>query len=152
MLKPFLIVPALLLAGAPIFAQQAPAKSAEQAAPEFKVPAEYVNMTNPVKPTSESQARAKSIYGWDCAMCHGAKGDGKGDVAAEQKLTMRDYRDPSTLTHMTDGEIFYIIGNGKGKMPPEGDRAKPDEIWNLVIYLRKMAGQPVPPVAQAPTH
>jgi hypothetical protein len=24
-------------------------------------------------------------------------------------------------------------------MPAEGDRAKTDEIWNLVIYIRKMA-------------
>jgi mono/diheme cytochrome c family protein len=72
-------------------------------------------------------------------MCHGDNGDGKGDVAAEQKLPMRDYRDPTALKSMTDGEIFYIIKTGKGQMPSEGDRAKPDEIWNLVIYLRKMA-------------
>jgi mono/diheme cytochrome c family protein len=72
-------------------------------------------------------------------MCHGDNGDGKGDVAAEQKLTMRDYRDAASLKTMSDGEIFYIIQKGKGQMPAEGDRAKPDEIWNLVIYLRKMA-------------
>ena len=35
--------------------------------------------------------------------------------------------------------MFYIIQHGMGQMPSEGDRAKPDEIWNLVIYLRKMA-------------
>jgi len=29
-----------------------------------------------------------------------------------------------------------------GQMPSEGDRAKPDEIWNLVIYLRRMAQRP----------
>jgi hypothetical protein len=26
-----------------------------------------------------------------------------------------------------------------GEMPSEGDRAKPDEIWNLVIYIRSFA-------------
>jgi len=29
-------------------------------------------------------------------------------------------------------------------MPSEGDRAKPDEIWNLVIYLRRMASAQAP--------
>jgi hypothetical protein len=26
-----------------------------------------------------------------------------------------------------------------GEMPSEGERAKPDEIWNLVIYVRSFA-------------
>jgi mono/diheme cytochrome c family protein len=111
------------------------------------VPAEYVGKVNPVKPTAESQARAKKQYGWDCAMCHGDSGNGKGDVATEQKLTIRDYRDPSSLKGLSDGEMFYIIQHGMGQMPSEGDRAKPDEIWNLVIYLRRMASAQAPAAA-----
>jgi mono/diheme cytochrome c family protein len=83
-------------------------------------------------------------------MCHGDNGDGKGDVAAEQKLAMRDYRDASSLKGMSDGEIFYIIKTGKGQMPSEGDRAKPDEIWNLVIYLRKLANPQATASVQPP--
>jgi mono/diheme cytochrome c family protein len=146
MLKPFLIVSVFTLLGVAALSQEAPsAPAASPATPpaaapsQSNVPAEYASKVNPVKPTAESQARAKKQYGWDCAMCHGDNGDGKGDVAAEQKLPMRDYRDPTALKSMTDGEIFYIIKTGKGQMPSEGDRAKPDEIWNLVIYLRKMA-------------
>lgn len=142
MLKPFLIVSALALFAGPAFCQQTPAAPAapSAAAPsQSSVPAEYLSKANPVKPTPESQARAKKMYGWDCAMCHGDNGDGKGDVAAEQKLPMRNYRDPASLKGMSDGEIYYIIEKGKGQMPAEGDRAKPDEIWNLVIYLKRMA-------------
>jgi hypothetical protein len=29
-----------------------------------------------------------------------------------------------------------LIHDGKGKMPSEGDRAKPDDMWNLVILVR----------------
>ena len=39
----------------------------------------------------------------------------------------------------TDGELLYIIKNGKGQMPAEGDRLKANELWNLVNYLRSMA-------------
>lgn len=141
MFKPLLMVPALLLIGAPAFLQQAPAPAqAAPAATPGAVPPEYVGKANPVKPTTELQERAKKLYGWDCAMCHGANGDGKGDVAADQKLVLSDFRD--SLTKMSDGEMFYIIQNGKGKMPSESDRANPDLIWNMVTYLRKMSNTP----------
>lgn len=142
MLRPFLMVPALFLLGAPAFLQQQTPGSSTQtppaAAAPAAVPAEYVGKANPVKPTPELQERAKKVYGWDCAMCHGASGDGKGDMAVDQKLPMNDFKD--SLAKMSDGEIFYIIQNGKGKaMPSEGDRANPDLIWNMVVYLRKMS-------------
>jgi mono/diheme cytochrome c family protein len=153
MLKPFLMIPVLLFIG-PAFCQQAPSTppaqpAAQPAAPSQAIPADWVNKVNPVKPTPESQARAKQIYGWDCAMCHGDNGNGKGDVASEQKLAMRDYRDPGSLGKLTDGEIFYIIHEGKGQMPAEGPRAKTDEVWNLVIYLRKMSNTQSPTTSAA---
>jgi mono/diheme cytochrome c family protein len=157
MLKPCLIVSVFALLGVAALSQEAPsAPAAPPATPpaaapsQFNVPADYVSKVNPVKPTAESQARAKKQYGWDCAMCHGDNGDGTGDVATEQKLPMRNYRDPAALKSMTDGEIFYIIKTGKGQMPSEGDRAKPDEIWNLVIYLRKMAAPQATASAKPP--
>jgi mono/diheme cytochrome c family protein len=124
-------------------ASPSPAPSQAQApAPSQSQAVLGAQLTNPVRPTALSQARARKIYGWDCAMCHGDNGNGKGDVAISDKLQIGDYTDPATLKGMSDGEIFLIIRDGKGKMPSEGDRAKPDEIWNLVIYLRSMAKKP----------
>lgn len=151
MLKPFLIVPALFLVGVPAVLQQdqaTPVSTAPQAATEFKVPADLIGKVNPIKPTPEALARAKQFYGWDCAMCHGDNGNGKGDVAAEQKLTIADFRDPSSLAKLSDGEMYYIIQQGKGKMPGDGDRLKGDAIWNMVLLLRKMSNTQAP--AQAP--
>jgi mono/diheme cytochrome c family protein len=109
------------------------------AAAEFKMPPEAAKAPNPVKPTAASLALGKKTYGYDCAMCHGKDGDGKGDLASDMKLNMLDYTDPAALKDMTDGGLFYIIKNGKGDMPAEGDRAKPEEIWNLVNYVRSLA-------------
>lgn len=95
--------------------------------------------TNPVKPTPESQAHAKKIWGYDCALCHGEKGDGKGDVADSMKLTLKDYTKPDSLKDITDGQMYDIILKGKGQMPGEEGRAKPDDIWNLIIYIRNMS-------------
>jgi mono/diheme cytochrome c family protein len=97
-------------------------------------------MVNPVKPTPEGMAHAKKVYGFDCAMCHGEKGDGKGDVVADMKLKMKDYTDPAALKDLTDGELFYIIRNGKGQMPPEEiARAKDADVWNMVVMVRSFA-------------
>jgi mono/diheme cytochrome c family protein len=140
MLKPFLFLPVLFLIGAPAFFQQS--QSTPNPSPSTQlapIPAEYAKMTNPVKPTPESLARAKQIYSWDCALCHGDNGGGKGDVAVEQKLDLLDLRDPAALKPWTDGELFYIIRNGRGKMPPEDGRAKDDEVWNIIIYLHSMS-------------
>jgi mono/diheme cytochrome c family protein len=114
---------------------QQPAAPAAQAS----IPAEAAHMANPVKPSPESQAHAKKVYGYDCAMCHGSNGNGKGELVTDLKLSLKDYTDPAALKDLSDGEIFYVIKNGKGQMPGEGDRAKAEEIWNMVILVRSFA-------------
>ena len=113
----------------------------EPAAPAAasSIPPEAAHMVNPVKPTAETQAHAKKMYGYDCAMCHGANGNGKGDLVADMKLTLKDYTDPASLKDLSDGELFYIIKNGKGLMPGEGDREKTEDLWNMVILVRSFA-------------
>jgi mono/diheme cytochrome c family protein len=97
------------------------------------------NLVNPVRPTAESQAHARKVYGYDCALCHGQNGNGKGDLVGDLKLSLKDYTDPAALKGMTDGELFTIIKDGKGQMPAEGDRGKPEDMWNLVILVRSFA-------------
>jgi mono/diheme cytochrome c family protein len=108
---------------------------------------------NPVKPTEKSQARAKEIYATDCTVCHGSNGDGKTDLAKDMQLTMMDWTDPKTLASVPDKELFNTIRNGKGKMPAEETgRAKDDEVWNLIIYIRALPKQqPVAPPSATPS-
>ena len=113
--------------------------SLQQPAAPTAVPTDVAAQVNPVKPTAASQAFAKKMYGYDCAMCHGANGNGKGDLAVEQKLSLKDYTDPAALKDMSDGELFSIIKNGKGQMTAEGDRLKSDDVWNMVILVRSFA-------------
>ncbi len=127
MLRPLLLPSLLLLVAFACAAQETPATPSA------------AGQTNPVKPTPESQAHAKKIWGYDCALCHGEKGDGKGDVADSMKLTLKDYTKPDSLKDITDGQMYDIILKGKGQMPGEEGRAKPDDIWNLIIYIRNMS-------------
>jgi mono/diheme cytochrome c family protein len=136
MLKPFLILSALVLYGV-----SAPPPQAQQTAPaaDAKIPLEAVNQVNPVKTSAESLSRAKKVYGYECAACHGDDGGGAGDLAKNMKSKMADFRDPTSLKGQTDGELFYIIKNGKGEMEGEGPRLKPEDTWNLVNYLRSLS-------------
>lgn len=133
MLTSWFLFPLLLLL-AP--AQQQPAATP---APPIVIPAEAMHMLNPVKPTPEGMAHAKKIYGYDCAMCHGATGNGKGDMVADLKLNLKDWTNPEALKDRTDGELYYIITNGQGQMPGETGRAKPEDIWNMVVMIRSFA-------------
>lgn len=135
MFKPLSIF-ALVLAVCLVIAFAAPALRSQTpaAAPDTA-------KSNPVKPTPESLASGKKWYGYDCAMCHGAHGDGKGEVAVDEKLTLSDLSDPATLKNMNDGELYSLLKNGKGKMPPENDRLKGNEMWNLINYVRSLSNQ-----------
>ncbi len=126
----FALPPALLFAMLP----QQPA-----ATPDTGMPADAATLVNPAKPTPESQAHAKMLYGIDCAMCHGPNGNGKGDLVEDMHLNLKDWADPEALKGISDGQMFYLIKNGKGQMPGEGNRAKDDDVWNLVILVRSYA-------------
>lgn len=91
---------------------------------------------NPIKATPENLAEAKKFFGYDCAMCHGKAGDGKGDLAESMGLHMNDWRDSARLEAMSDNQIFEIIMKGKGRMVGEADRYPVDTVWELVNYVR----------------
>jgi mono/diheme cytochrome c family protein len=141
MLKPLFTLPALFLFALP--AQQPagppPTSTPVAAAAAPTIPANPAPTVNPVKPTPETLAKAKKTYGYDCAMCHGANGDGKGELVADMKLSLKDYSDPGALKDLSDSQIFSIIKDGKGQMTGEGDRTKPADVWALVVLLRSFA-------------
>jgi mono/diheme cytochrome c family protein len=146
--SPVILTSAILFGVAPA---TNPGSVAQDAAPAQAAPV-APGPKNPVKPTADSQAKAKKTYGFDCALCHGATGDGKTDLAKDMQLTISDLTDPKTLATKSDSEIFDLIRKGKDKMPPEdAARAKDDDVWNLVIYIRGLSKNgPAPAAAAAP--
>ena len=126
---------------------QEPAKSTDEksATSEEKPPADAKNTpdaakaANPVKSSPTSLASGKKKYGQDCAMCHGKEGAGDGDLAEDMHLKLKDFREADALKDLSDGDIYKIINNGKGKMMGEEGRLKPDEIWDVVNFVRSLS-------------
>jgi len=137
MVKSFsLFAVVVLLAVAAVSASARPPEEAAQASAGAK------------KANGDSMAKAKKVYEMDCALCHGATGDGKSDLAKDMSLSMVDWTDPKSLASLSDQNLIDVIRKGKGKMPPEdAARANNDEVKNLVLYIRKFAKDGSAPAA-----
>ena len=120
----------------------APAAQATPKGPHtYNLTAEDIARKNSVAFTENSVARGKKLYQSQCAMCHGAKADGKGEVAEEMKVNPPDFTKPETLKDRTDGALFVILAVGSDTMPGQGTRMKDKEKWDLVNYLRAVGGK-----------
>ena len=108
-------------------------------AAETKIPQEEVDRKNPVESNPASIAEGKRLYSaTDCALCHGKDGDGKGVEAKDVNMNTHDWRKPESLAHLTDGELSYLILKGKGRMPAYEGRETPEQVWQIVNYLRSL--------------
>jgi mono/diheme cytochrome c family protein len=82
---------------------------------------------------ASGQAPGESLYKTKCAVCHGP--DGKGETAVGRANKLRDLGS-TDVQKQNDDELGGLIGNGKGKMPAYGKSLKPEQIKELVAYIR----------------
>ncbi len=80
--------------------------------------------------------KSAATYKAKCATCHGA--DGKGDTPAGKSTKVRSFADPEVVK-ASDDDLAGILEKGKEKMPGYGKSMKPDEIKEMVAYLRGLA-------------
>lgn len=82
-----------------------------------------------------SQDAGAALYKTKCAACHGP--DGKGETAMGKANKLRDLGSPD-VQKQSDAELAAIIENGKGKMPAYGKSLKPEQVKDLVAYIRSL--------------
>ena len=105
---------------------------------EWKVPAKYETMKNPV-PANTDKAIGKSLYAKHCQSCHGKQGYGDGPKANEQKGDLGDFS-TAEFQKQSDGALFYKTTFGRDDMP-NYDKKMPDDEdrWLIVNYMRTLA-------------
>ena len=92
--------------------------------------------------TPESITNGAALYKRQCVMCHGATGAGDGPAAKSMKGKLPSLADKATASKMTDAQIHEAITAGKkteiGNMPALGKTRKPEEITDIVHYVRTL--------------
>lgn len=137
---------AFALLGARVFAPAAQeAKPQEEKAPQaeapkpLEIPEEEKVRKNPISAGPNSVEAGHRLYRSQCALCHGEKGDGRGELAQELKLTVPDFTSAAEQKKRTDGEFFYIITEGHDEMPAQKERLRPEQKWHLINFIRSLA-------------
>src|SRR6185295_12791152 len=81
-------------------------------------------------------ARARANFTKNCEPCHGPKGEG-GLVKVENKqIKVPSLKSDHAIKH-TDEQLTKMITNGEEEMPSFKDKLHPDEITELVRFVRK---------------
>ena len=106
-------------------------------------------LTNPLPATPEVQARGAAVYANQCAVCHGAQGEGTGSVVGPGRFPLGPVLNAGLATGRSDGYLYAIIRVGRGLMPAYGERIGHDDRWAVVHYLRQLQGQ-APAAGPAP--
>lgn len=88
--------------------------------------------------------RGQDRYNINCAICHGASGNGKGVTSKFGILTAFNFHQAGALdpanagAYRSDGAIFDVITNGKGLMGSYGGNIAVQDRWAIVAYIRAM--------------
>jgi mono/diheme cytochrome c family protein len=110
------------------------------------IPEEAKSRKNPLQPSEAALRSARSLYGENCAQCHGDAGKGDGSEALRYDPKPADFTDAPHMNSVTDGALFYQISQGRKPMPAFKKRMTEDQRWQLVLLIRSFA----PPAEKKP--
>ena len=85
---------------------------------------------------ARAQDASAALYKAKCAACHGP--DGKGETAMGKANKLRDLAS-ADVQKQTDTDLTAIVTTGKGKMPPYGKSLKPEQVKDLIAFVRSLA-------------
>lgn len=98
------------------------------------------NLVNPLDSTKIDAERGGQLYDIYCAICHGKKGDGQGNLVKREKiLGVPAYNDAGRA--LTQGSVYHTIYYGKNIMGSYANQLKEEERWQVVAYVMDLKDQ-----------
>jgi mono/diheme cytochrome c family protein len=97
-----------------------------------QIPAEAKSKTAPFLFTPETVKVGEQIFNTNCKSCHGDPG--KGNYAKLVPIP----KDPASEEYQknSDGEMFFILSNGKGLMPNFVNTLNEEQRWQVIAFIR----------------
>jgi mono/diheme cytochrome c family protein len=97
-----------------------------------------IELKNPFAYTSENLDRGKLLFQRFCINCHGAKGDGLGNLYTSKLYPFPPRSLVNTrVRNLPDGQIFHTITYGFGIMGAHGTMILPEDRWKIILYIRR---------------
>jgi cbb3-type cytochrome c oxidase subunit III len=94
--------------------------------------------TNPFPVTMALLKRGQERFNIYCSPCHGRQADGNGITKKLNAMpTVANLQDPKIVKY-ADGEIFYVITNGRNTMGAYGPNVPVEDRWAIIAYLRAL--------------
>ena len=105
---------------------------------------------NPLPVTAELLKRGQQRFTINCSPCHGQQADGKGITKKIGAMLVVANLHDKRIVEMTDGELFYVISNGRNTMGAYGANVTVADRWAIVAYLRALQLSQLGSVADLP--
>lgn len=95
-------------------------------------------LKSPLDSLSRNSENGKALFNIYCAICHGEKGDGKGNLVKREKfLGVPNYKD----REITEGSIYHVITYGLNSMGSHANQLSQQERWQVVDYVLKLRSE-----------
>ncbi|QEE49180.1 cytochrome c [Flavobacterium alkalisoli] len=96
------------------------------------------NLKSPLDSTEVDMGKGAELYTIYCAICHGDKGDGKGNLAKREKfLGIPNYKERD----ITEGSVFHVETYGKNNMGSHANQLTQKERWQVAHYVMKLRSE-----------
>lgn len=92
---------------------------------------------NPLEVNAVLVERGQQRFNINCSPCHGQLADGNGITKKYGMAVVANLHD-KRIVEMGDGEIFYVISNGRGLMQSYASQVDVKDRWAIVAYLRAL--------------
>ena len=97
-------------------------------------------LKNPLPITEENLAEGQKLFGYYCAVCHGAKGDGQGILVQREKfLGVPSYADPGRT--ITEGSIYHVQMYGINAMGSFQQQTSEKERWQIAMHVQNLKAE-----------
>jgi mono/diheme cytochrome c family protein len=93
---------------------------------------------NPLPVTAELLQRGRQRFTINCSPCHGQLADGNGITRKIGAMGVVANLHDRRIVEFTDGELFYVITNGRNLMGAYGPNVPVEDRWAIVAYLRAL--------------
>ena len=93
---------------------------------------------NPLPITPALLKRGQQRFNINCSPCHGATAEGKGITQKIGAMAVVANLHDKRIVEMPDGEIFFVITNGRNLMGAYGPNVTVEDRWAIVAYLRAL--------------